>query len=80
MATPADPADRHLLIELHRAFNAHDTDAVLARRASDVDWPSGMAEEVHQIARDRAGAVRSDRLVRHVPVIEGGLIRRMDIA
>lgn len=44
------------------------------------DEAGRVAVEVHQIVRDLAGAVRSDRLVRHVYVIEGGLVRRMDIA
>jgi hypothetical protein len=119
MATPVDPAERDLLTELYRAFNARDIDAALARLATDIDWPNGMeggrvfghdgvraywtrqwgmidpqveprsfhqdecgrvTVEVHQIVRDRAGAIRSDRLVRHLYAIEGGLIRRMDIA
>lgn len=34
---------------------------------------------VHQVVRDRTGAVRSDRMVRHVYTIAEGLVRRMDI-
>jgi ketosteroid isomerase-like protein len=39
----------------------------------------GMAVEVRQVVRDLDGTLLSDDLVRHVYVITGGLIRRMDI-
>ena len=35
--------------------------------------------DVHQLVRDLAGRVRKEQHVRHVYVIEGGLIRRMEI-
>jgi len=35
--------------------------------------------EVHQVIRDRAGAVIADQMVQHVYVVQDGLIRRMDI-
>jgi ankyrin repeat protein len=42
--------------------------------------PGGrIAVEVHQVARDRAGALLADQQVRHVYEITAGLIRRMDI-
>jgi hypothetical protein len=34
---------------------------------------------VHQVVRDLAGAIRVDRMVQHVYLIENGLIQRMDI-
>jgi hypothetical protein len=55
-------------------------DPLVEPRGFHRDERGRVAVEVHQIVRDRAGAVRSDRLVRHVYTIEGGLIRRMDIA
>jgi hypothetical protein len=35
--------------------------------------------DVHQVVRDRSGSVVADRMVQHVYVIEGGLIRHMEI-
>ena len=35
--------------------------------------------DVHQVVRDRGGAVLADRMVQHVYVIEDGLIRSMEI-
>ena len=35
--------------------------------------------DVHQVVRDRSGHVVADRMVRHVYVIEDGLIKRMEI-
>jgi hypothetical protein len=35
--------------------------------------------DVHQVVRDRSGAVVTDRVVQHVYAVERGLIRRMDI-
>ena len=38
-----------------------------------------LAVDVHQVVRDRAGALLSDRQVRHVYVVVDGLVRRMRI-
>lgn len=38
-----------------------------------------IAVDVHQVIRDRAGAVLREQMVRHVYTIEDGLIRRMEI-
>jgi hypothetical protein len=35
--------------------------------------------DVHQVVRDRAGTTLADRMVQHVFVMHGGLIRRMEI-
>ena len=35
--------------------------------------------DVHQVVRDRGGAVVTDQMVQHVYVIDSGLIRRMEI-
>jgi hypothetical protein len=35
--------------------------------------------DVHQVVRDLSGKILSDRKVQHVYLIEGGLIKRMDI-
>jgi hypothetical protein len=36
------PSDREpFLLDLYRAFNARDVDAVLAAMSPDVDWPNG---------------------------------------
>jgi nuclear transport factor 2 (NTF2) superfamily protein len=35
--------------------------------------------DVHQVVRDRAGAIVTDRMVQHVYDIDSGLIRRMEI-
>jgi hypothetical protein len=35
--------------------------------------------DVHQVVRDRAGAIVTDRMVQHVYDLEDGLIRRMEI-
>lgn len=40
---------------------------------------ASIAVEVHQVVRTLDGAVRSDRMVRHVYQFDGGLIARMDI-
>jgi hypothetical protein len=118
MALDVAPELRARFIELYRAFNARDIDAVLAQLHPAVDWPNGMeggrvlghagvrdywrrqwtlidphveprdfaSDEaghvtitVRQVVRDREGAVRSDRMVRHVYTFEDGLVRRMDI-
>ncbi len=39
-----------------------------------------IAVEVHQVIRDRAGAVLREQVVQHIYTIENGLIRRMEIA
>jgi len=35
--------------------------------------------DVHQVVRDRGGAVVTDQMVQHVYLIDSGLIRRMEI-
>jgi len=49
-------------------------------RGFERDAAGRVVVEVHQVVRDLAGAIRSDRLVRHVYALSDGLIRRMDIA
>ena len=42
--------------------------------------PDGTVEvAVHQVVRDRAGAVLADGVVQHVYTFAGDLVRRMDI-
>jgi MFS family permease len=42
--------------------------------------PAGrIVVDVHQVVRDRSGALLKDQMVQHVYVVEGGLIRRMEI-
>ena len=43
------------------------------------DDGGGVAVDVHQVVRDRAGAVLVDQIVRHVYRLRGGLVARMDI-
>jgi hypothetical protein len=42
VAPSAPTADRDLLIEIYRAFNARDIETVLAHFHPDIDWPNGM--------------------------------------
>ena len=35
--------------------------------------------DVHQVVRDLSGKVVTDRMVRHIYLVEGGLIRHMEI-
>lgn len=44
------------------------------------DEAGRLVVEVHQVVRDLAGTIRSDRMVRHIYTMESGLVRRMDIA
>ena len=39
----------------------------------------GIVVDVHQVVRDGSGTVVTDRMVQHIYVIEGGLIRSMEI-
>jgi hypothetical protein len=48
-------------------------------RGFSPDGPGRIVVDVHQVVRDRAGAVTTDRMVQHAYVIEDGLIRRMEI-
>ena len=43
------------------------------------DGRDGVAVDVHQVVRDRAGAVLADQRVRHVYRLRDGLVARMDI-
>jgi hypothetical protein len=43
------------------------------------DGDTGVAVDVHQVVRDRAGAVLADKMVRHVYRLRDGLVARMDI-
>jgi hypothetical protein len=43
------------------------------------DETGRMIVDVHQVIRDRAGTVVSDQMVQHVYLIQGGLIRSMEI-
>ena len=45
----------------------------------ETDAGGRIVVDVHQVVRDRAGAVLKDQRVQHVYVIEDGLIRRMEI-
>jgi ketosteroid isomerase-like protein len=114
----AEAPSLEVLRSLYRAFNARDTDRLLAAMTPDVDWPNGweggrvighaavrdywqrqwdaidptveptgiseradgaLEVTVHQVVRDKAGAVLADREVRHVYAFRGGLVRRMEI-
>src|SRR5262245_37424064 len=44
-----------------------------------LDDDGGVVVQVHQVVRDRAGHVLSDRDVEHAYRVEDGLIRRMEI-
>ena len=48
-------------------------------RAFATDDTGRVVVDVHQVVRDRAGNVLTDQMVRHVYVIAGGLITRMEI-
>jgi hypothetical protein len=41
--------------------------------------PGEITVDVHQVVRDRAGNLRSDQMVQHIYIVEGGLIRSMRI-
>ena len=41
--------------------------------------PGEITVDVHQVVRDRAGNLRSDQMVQHIYVIDGGLVRSMRI-
>jgi hypothetical protein len=43
------------------------------------DGDADVAVDVHQVVRDRAGAVLVDQMVRHVYRLRDGLVARMDI-
>ncbi len=76
------PAERELLVKTYAAFNARDVDATLAAMHPDgfaTDERGRIVVDVHQVVRDRGGAVLADRMVQHVYVIEDGLIRSMEI-
>ena len=45
----------------------------------EADDQGRIVTEVHQVVRDLSGNILLDRPVRHVYLIEDGLIRRMDI-
>ena len=111
-------ADRDLLINAYRAFNARDIDAVLACMRADVDWPNGWeggrvyghdgvrdywtrqwasidpqvepvdfsidelgrtVVKVRSVVRDMGGNIISDGMVEHIYLIQGGLIKSMEI-
>ena len=42
MTGDAATPEHRLLVEVYKAFNARDVDAVLAMMHPDVDWPNGM--------------------------------------
>lgn len=48
-------------------------------RAVEVDEDGGDVVEVHQVVRDLGGNVVLDGKMRHVYVVEDGLIRSMEI-
>src|SRR5262250_1561969 len=77
-----------LLRAAYAAFNARDIDAALATMAPEVLWPRAFKDGfgggrvlvgVHQVVRDRAGAVLADGHVGHRFTIESGLIRAMEV-
>jgi len=72
-----------LLERTYSAFNARDIDAVLTAMHPAVSFalePDGrVAVDVHQLVRDLAGKVLKDEVVRHVYLLESGLIRSMEI-
>jgi hypothetical protein len=41
--------------------------------------PGRIVVDVHQVVRDRAGAIVTEQMVQHAYVIEDGLIKRMEI-
>lgn len=43
------------------------------------DEAGNIVVDVHQVVRDRAGAIVTDQMVRHVYAIQDGLIMRMEI-
>jgi hypothetical protein len=45
----------------------------------EVDALGRVVTEVHQVVRNLEGAILIDQMVRHAYVIEGGLIKSMDI-
>ena len=48
-------------------------------RGFAVESDGRVAVDVHQVVRDRAGALLKDEMVQHVYRIEGGLVRSMEI-
>lgn len=42
MVAPVTVADRAVLIDRHRGFNARHVEPVLVRLHPEVDWPNGM--------------------------------------
>jgi ketosteroid isomerase-like protein len=48
-------------------------------RRFGVDEDGRVIVDVHLVVRDRAGSLIADEMVRHVYVIEGGLVRSMEI-
>ena len=48
-------------------------------RGFAVDDAGHVVVDVHQVVRDLAGAILTDRMVQHCYAIEAGLIRRMEI-
>ena len=54
---------------MYRAFNGRDVDTVL----------SALDPDVHQVVRDRAGAIVADQRVQHVYELRDALVTRMEI-
>ncbi len=67
----------------HRCGAGHDASrcglAEWNGRCFGTDESGRIVVDVHQVVRDRGGKIVSDQMVQHVYVIEGGLIRSMEI-
>ena len=89
MQNPTHP-EFELLRAAYAAFNARDIDAALALLAPDVAWPKAFTAfhpegdgrilvDVHQVVRDKSGAVLADMHVGHRFHIRQGLIQAMEV-